>query len=264
MASIQIDEARLREILEIAKRSDSVELKLTVPAGDLVTLSSRLGLDPIEAEVRQIIFFDTPDLVLDSHGVAVRARRIQGGAGDSAVKLRPVDPDRLPPKLREIAGFKVEVDVMPGGFVCSASMKGPSKARDIARAMTGDKAIKSLFSKEHRSFYKDHAPGGLKFKALAPLGPILTLKLKSHPKGFGHKLVTELWLYPDGSRILELSTRCPPRDVIQVATETKLFLRSKGVELTETQQTKTKAALKYFSSRLAARLSTDDQTTIDD
>ena len=41
MANIQIDKVRLREMLAVAKHSDSVELKLTVPASDLLSISQR-------------------------------------------------------------------------------------------------------------------------------------------------------------------------------------------------------------------------------
>ena len=62
-----------------------------------------LGLDPLEAQIRQVFFFDTPELALDKHGVVVRARRIQGKGDDSAVKLRPVVPAELPDDLRRSA-----------------------------------------------------------------------------------------------------------------------------------------------------------------
>ena len=53
-------------------------------------------MDPLEAQIRQVFFFDTPDLALDKPGVVVRARRIQGKGDDSVVKLRPVVPVELP------------------------------------------------------------------------------------------------------------------------------------------------------------------------
>ena len=55
----------------------------------------RSGLDALDAQIRQVVFFDTPDLALDKVGVVVRARRIQGRVGDSVIKLRPVDPEKL-------------------------------------------------------------------------------------------------------------------------------------------------------------------------
>ena len=62
-----------------------------------------------------------------------------------------------------------------------------------------------------------------------------------------------MWLYPDGSRILELSTKCVASDAFQVAAESRAFLASKGVDLYGEQQTKTKAALEFFSKDLGRR-----------
>ena len=56
-----------------------------------------------------------------------------------------------------------------------------------------------------------------------------------------------MWLYPDGSRILELSTKCAPAEAFQVAAEARGFLASKGVDLDSEQQTKTRTALEFFS-----------------
>ncbi len=65
-------------------------------------------------------------------------------------------------------------------------------------------------------------------------------------------MVAELWFYPDGSRILELSTKCTATDAFQVAAEARSFLTGKGVNLNGRQETKTKAALTYFSKQLRA------------
>ena len=83
------------------------------------------------------------------------------------------------------------------------------------------------------------------------LGPIFVLKVKFVPEGYGRKMVGELWLYPDGSRILELSTKCLPGEAFEVAAETKAFLVERGVDLTADQQTKTRTALTFFAEELA-------------
>ena len=62
--------------------------------------------------------------------------------------------------------------------------------------------------------------------------------------------MAELWLYPDGERILELSTKAAPGKGIQVAVQTRAFLAERGVDLYGEQQTKTKTALDYFASTL--------------
>ena len=82
------------------------------------------------------------------------------------------------------------------------------------------------------------------------LGPIPVIKLKFDPEGFDRRLVAELWMYPDGSRVLELSTKCEPRDALLAAAESRVFLTERGVDLSGKQETKTQKALKFFSSRL--------------
>jgi len=238
------------ELLALTRGADSIELKLSVAEDDQGSVSLALGLDPIEAEIRQVYFFDTPDLVLDAAGVVARARRIQGGTADTVIKLRPVVPEELPKELRKSDSMKVEVDLMPGRFVASASMKGKSDPEDVRKAVAGKLDIKELFSKEQKEFFEMNAPDGMKLNDLVPLGPILTLKLKLPEEALGRELVAELWFYPDNSRIFELSTKCEPKETFQVTAETRNFLVEKGVDLEGKQQTKTKTALQYFSKHL--------------
>ncbi len=243
------DEELVR-LSQLIKDSDSVELKLTVPDSDLRSTVTALGLDPLEAQIRQVYFFDTPDLKLDEHGVVVRARRIQGKGGDSAVKLRPVVPAELPDSLRASASFRVEVDALPGGFVCSGALKGAQALEAVRASVAGERPVRKLFSREQREFYAAHAPADVGLDDLSVLGPIFVLKLRLAPQELGRRLVAELWLYPDGSRVLELSTRCTPLEAFQVAAELRVFLSGHGVDMSGEQQTKTRKALEYFASAL--------------
>ena len=242
---------QLNELLGLLKTVDSVELKLTVPANHGRHIMQALGIDPLDAQIRQVVFFDTPDLALDQAGVVVRARRVQGVGDDSTVKLRPVLPEKLSATLRKNPSFGVEVDAMPGGFVCSGSMRtaGPLEVREI---LLGNKPIKKVFSKEQRAFFAEHAPDGMDMNDLSVLGPITVFKLKWKPADFARKIVGELWNYPDGSRILELSTKCPPAEAFQVAAEAKAFLANKGIDTAGEQATKTRTALEFFAKELTA------------
>jgi hypothetical protein len=248
----RLSDEELAHALELAKKSDSVELKLTVPASDHREAVRALGLDPLEAQIRQVFFFDTPKLDLNAAGVVARARRIQGRPGDVVVKLRPVDPDALPGHLRSSPNVTVEVDAMPGGYVCSASLKARADAAAIQGVALGEARARKLFSKEQRAFFTEHAPEGLAIDELAVLGPIFVLKQNFTPKELGRRVVAELWLYPDNSRILELSTKCTAADAFQVAGESRMYLTGKGVNLDGRQETKTKAALTFFSKQLRA------------
>jgi len=248
----RLSDTELGRLLTLLKGADSTELKLTVPDSEQRSAVTVLGMDPLEAQVRQVFFFDTPDLTLNKHGVVVRARRVQQRGDDSVVKLRPVVPDDLPSGLRKSKNLVVEVDAMPGGYVCSASLKGTPGGGGVKAVATGDRPIRKLFSKEQQAFYAAHAPEDIQLDDLTILGPINLMKLKFAPSGYARKLVAELWLYPDGSRILELSTKCAPTEAFDVAAETRAFLASQGIDLTGEQQTKTKTALEYFSRNLKA------------
>ena len=239
----------LAQLLSLLEGADTVELKLTVPDEGHRPAVDALEIDPLDANLRQVFFFDTKDLLLNQHGVIVRARRAQGGVEDSVVKLRPVVPKEMPAKLRALPGFGVEVDAMPGGFVCSARLKESLRPGKVREAVLGGKPIRSLFTKQQRAFLAEHAPDGVGVEDLAVLGPIMVLKLKFAPRDYGRRLVAELWNYPDGSRILELSTKCAPTEAFEVAAKTRVFLEQRGIDLAGEQQTKTKTALEFFSSQ---------------
>jgi hypothetical protein len=61
-----------------------------------------------------------------------------------------------------------------------------------------------------------------------------------------------MWIYPDGSRILELSTRCETNEAFQVAAEVRSFLDTRGVEVSGDQETKTRKALEFFAGAMQA------------
>jgi hypothetical protein len=249
VATPNLSDEALAEMLSLMKGAGSVELKLTIPESAQRSTVQALGMDPLGAQVRLVSFYDTPDLALERAGVVVRSRRVAGKGDDSVVKLRPVVPSELTRKVRESPMCMVEVDAMPGGFVCSASMKGvpDTPVLDVA---AGSAPLRKLYSKEQRAFFAEHAPAGIGFEDLTLLGPIFVLKLKAAPQGYARKMVVELWLYPDGTRILELSTKCAPEEAFQVAVESRAFLTERDIEVGDAQTTKTRKALEFFSKQL--------------
>ena len=253
----RLTDLELGQAMRLMKGSDSVELKATVPAASHRATIQGLPIDPVEAQPRQVYFFDTPDLQLNQAGIVVRARRIAGGRADTVIKLRPIDPADLRPEIRRQGDFNVEVDVLPGGFVCSGSFKGRADTDAVEDAVRGKLPLRQLYSKSQRAFYREHAPEGLDLDSLVPLGPTFLLKGKfavqmGRKRDLPRILVAEMWLYPDGTRILELSTRCRTDEAFAVAGATRAYLAEKGIVLASVQQTKTKTALEYYSAQLTA------------
>ena len=246
----RLSDDELGRLFNLLQDADTVELKLTVPESDRGSTVEALKIDPLDASIRQVYFFDTPGLDLFDQGVVVRARRTQGKPDDSVIKLRPVIPNELSEDLRDQEGFGVEVDAMPGGFVCSASYKGSIPAGRVRDAMEGTEPLHKLFSKKQRAFFSEQTSAAVDMNSLSILGPVMVFKLKFFPEGFKRRIVVEQWNYPDGSRILELSTKCLPSEAFQVAAETKVFLNERGVNVSAEQSTKTRTALDFFAAAL--------------
>ena len=171
----------LLHLLKLVEEADSIELKLTLPARLSRTAGAALGFDPLNAQIRQIFFFDTPDLALDAAAWSCGPAGSRASS-DSVVKLRPVVPAELDPELfasRRASGSRSTP--MPGGYVCSGSMKGKLPADAVLKSVSGDRPLRKLFSKEQRAFFAAHAPEGLTLDDLSVLGPIFVLKLKAVP-----------------------------------------------------------------------------------
>ena len=242
----------IRQLLDLLKGSNTIELKLMVQ-DTARSAVRRLGFDPVEAQPRQTFFFDTPDLALNKAGLIVRARRSAGDKGDTVIKIRPVDPQSISADLKRDESFKIEVDVMPGGYVCSASSKGRCTGAEVLEVADGQRPLRSLFSRAQRDFFTAHAPTGLTLKDLVPLGPTFLLRLKQQPKHYDRPVTVELWLYPDGSRVLEISTKGLPEEAFQLAAQFRAFLADCGIAVERSTDTKTAGALRYFSKQLQAK-----------
>lgn len=242
---------QLAGVLEILSDVDAVELKLTVPSGHRRTVVQRLGIDPLDAVVRQVAFVDTPDLRLSSAGVVVRTRRTQHKPGDLAVKLRPMLPADSPRDLRDTDGFKVELDASPSGYTCSCSLTVEVADRKIKKLLNGSRTVSDLVDGVQRKLLLERMPEGIELADLTVLGPLNLLKCKFRPKGYPRRMVAELWTLPDGTGILELSTKVIPEAAFQAAAEAKVFLAEKGIDLGAPQEMKTRAALAALTADLA-------------
>ena len=244
------DADQLDELLRILRGVDAVELKLTVPHADQRRVLRSLGLDPLEARIRQVAFVDTPDQRLSEGGLVLRARRTQGRPGDLTLKLRPMLPEDVPEGLRALAGFKVEVDASPADFTCSCSLTAEVSDRKVQELLADHAVVGDLLDRDQRALLAARLPAGVGVDDLRVLGPLTLLKAKIRPDGFDRALVAELWFLPDGARLLELSTKAAPAEAFQVAAETRVLLHRHGLDLGAPQETKTRTALAALAAAL--------------
>jgi hypothetical protein len=246
---IELPGEELAALIGLISGSDSVELKVTLPEEAQRSAIAALGLDPLEAQIRQVFFFDTPELTLNQAGIAVRARRSQGKSGDTVVKLGRSSRR----SCRRTSGLS-----QPQGRgrrdarrLCLLRLDEGARVERGRRALVAGRAASASCSRRSSArTTRPTLPEGLVLDDLRVLGPIFVLKLVTVPAELGRKLTAEMWLLPDGSRILELSTKCLPAEAFQVAVETRRTWRGSASDLSGETQTKTKTALELLSAEL--------------
>jgi hypothetical protein len=241
-------EADLQRTVEIDPSIGAIEIKITARAKDEDAVRAALDSAGIEAEKREVYFFDTPELALFDAGIVLRARLVHDGADDSTVKLRPVVPERLSEYWKELDGFEVELDAVGEQAICSAKLSVDQKRGEIEEAVGGERAVRRLFSEEQEKLLKEHGPGGVTWDELAVLGPVDVRKWEVEPKGFDYEVTIEEWVLPDDSDLVELSVKAEPGDADKASAAFVELLRSRGIDTEGDQQTKTRAALRYFTT----------------
>ena len=138
--------------------------------------------------------------------------------------------------------------------MCSGSLKGRShRPGSGATRSAGSVPLRKLFSKDQRAFYKAHAPAGIDIDSLIAARADVRAQGGLPACRAPHVgLVAEVWLYPDGSRILELSTNCLPRRHSRSRRKRAPTLQARVYRSVGAQQTKTRTALEFFRSEMQA------------
>ncbi|WP_203828088.1 hypothetical protein [Actinoplanes palleronii] len=205
-----------------------------------------LDLERYAVQTRRVFFLDTPDRALDRHGLIIRIRDMGDRPDDAVVKLRPMASHTVPKWLRRTSRLEVEIDAMPGHRVCSGSLKVRLGRGVVDRALTKGRPLAKLVAPPQRRLLAACGPTGVSLTDLIVFGPVEVQKYKLQPTGFDGQLSAERWAFPDGSTILELSTRCPVGEAPAVAARLTEVLAAHGVEPAELQVTKTATTLRYF------------------
>ena len=230
--------------------SDKVEIKITITKDDEQRAYEALDIGHRDAIRRDIYFFDTPDLTLSKTGVVLRARAIEGDDHDSVVKIRPVEPDQVHDKWREVDGFKIEADAVGDKVVRSASFKKKQKKGAIAKVVKGDKPVSELFSGKQKEFLASFYNGPIGLDDLTVLGPVKALRADIERAAMAYELTAEYWTLPDDSHLLEVSIKCPPEEAVVAREVFQAFLAGHGLDPNGAQATKTKLAMTGLAEKL--------------
>jgi hypothetical protein len=241
------DPALTREI-QIDPAIGAIEIKITARARDEAEVREALESFDAAAERREIYFFDTPELALFESGLVLRARLIRGGADDSTVKLRPVDARTIAEHWRETPGFEIELDAVGDDAICSAKLSAEQDRGEIGDVVKGKRAIRKLFSKAQERLIAEHRPKGVGWADLTVFGPVAVTKWEFKPPKFDYEVTVEEWVLPDESDLVELSVKAPPEEAASASRAFEELLRGQGIDTEGDQQTKTRSALRFFTT----------------
>ena len=252
---------QLIEMLQLSESSDSVELKLTVPDADRRATVQALEIDPLGARLRQIVFFDTPDLALN------RPRPRRPGPPDPG-QGRRLRRQASPGGARRAPEQAAEGGRLQGRGRCHARRvrvlrrrtRAPSVRTRSSRCSPVDKPIRTLFSKPQRAFFAEHAPDGIDARrpgrartdhddeAEVParrVQPRHGRRAVAVPRRIAHRGALDQ-VHPHGGRRRRRRVEGVPH--------------SRGVDLGGEQQTKTKTALEFFVKEPGGRAPSGPRT----
>jgi hypothetical protein len=222
--------------------ADTIEIKATIANRQVRHALARFGLTARNDEERYIYFFDTPRLGLLRAGIIARARRVVGGAHDSTVKFRPVEPAKVGRKWHAYRDFKIEADASEKGLARSASFSMPVGKGLIKRVVAGKRPIAELFATEQAQFLKSMTGRAIDFAGLAVFGPLAARRWQFADPGCPWPIGAELWTRKDGARLMEVSIRVPAVQTAAAMGGFMAFLAEVGADRDERQQTKTRWA----------------------
>ena len=109
-------------------------------------------MDPLAAQIRQVFFFDTPDLTLNAAGVVVRARRVQGKGDDTVIKLRPVEPEDFPAEVQRTQRSASRWTRCRAGSSALAPSSGRPRRATSRMTIAGQRRCASCSRSDQRAF----------------------------------------------------------------------------------------------------------------
>ena len=249
MAPVKKTTRRTGQVAKATAGTDAIEVKVTIAQRHEMGALLKFALERKHAERRRIYFFDTPKLALFKKGVVLRARDIEGSEFDSTVKIRPVDPKKIPAKWHKKSGFKVEADAVGKKMIRSASYTIPQGDKEVDEVASGARPIEKLFSEEQEGFLADMSPVEVDFEKLVVLGPVAALRWKFEHSGIPYALCVEEWRIPGGRNVIETSIKATREGAAAALAGLEGFLDELGLASDAVPQTKTRVALEYFAGR---------------
>lgn len=219
---------------------DSVELKaLLVPPAEPAA-EALTGRSTPSWSCRQMYLLDTGALDLVAAGVEVRLRRRARGRYDLSVnaRRRGTFHERITPR-----GVRVEFDVVPGELWQDIEVRRDIDSSAAADVIAGATPSRDLLSSAQRAWACSGGTEAVDARVLRELrvhGPLEVRRVKATAGRLGlPRADLEHFRYPSGRELVELSTRCCPRDASTTARAFERLLDELDVVVAQRHRTKT-------------------------
>jgi hypothetical protein len=136
----------------------------------------------------------------------------------------------------------LELDALPDSVLWSMAITQPRRWSALRPVIDGHRSWRRVLTLRQRALL-DRTLGGLP-EEVRPFGPVFASRHRGGRTGF----VVELWHYPDHTRHLELSVKCPPARAARCANQLSALLRELDITAPAAQTTKTARMLSYSPS----------------
>ena len=227
----------------------AVEVKLTARIEDEDLVLGLLKESGEDAEERVVYFFDTPGLDLFDAGLVLRARKKHGDVDDTTVKLRPVDPARIPVDWTTTEGFEVEMDRVGDNQIISAKLTAEQDEGEIDEAVDGRRPLRRLFSSDQERLITEFGPTRRRVGGADHHGARSGSRSgRSTRRSSGTRWSRSVGSSPTAptlSSCRSRSSRARPR---RLPATSRAYLESLGLDVGGDQQTKTRGALTFFTT----------------
>ena len=251
-ATPALSDTEIARLLETLKGADSVELKLTVPEPHQRSPSRR-------SRARSARRPDPTGLLLrharPRRSTATASSYARGGSrarvATRSSSCARWSPTELPADLRLSNAFRVEVDALPGGFVCSGTLKGTPDPADVLQRGKGSLAAAEALLEGAAAALRG---ARARRSRRSTTSPSSGRSSSSSCASCRRSSSAGSWPRCGSTRTARAFSSCrrgaTTSEAFQVAAETRAFLVERGVDLSGEQETKTRKALEYFSREL--------------
>jgi len=221
----------VRTVLAALGPDQDVLLRFTVTDQQQRQAFATLGPHPLAVDVRQVAFFDTPDLALWRSGIVASARRIQHGPAEISVRVRAAEPGAVVPGAAWSTSVEVDVDGTDAALTCVCSADAGAADGRVKALLTGRLRLVEVLDDMQRRVWDRCVPPGLRPADLRVLGPVHVLSRRYFPGWYRRTLAAETWLLPGHAPVLDLAVHTTPAAACRLAVSTQRALTSRGVRL---------------------------------